>query len=62
MEEERRAKGKGKVQVKIDGMVKIEHKQGLKHFTHDGALEAIAKFVACDDQVKELSVEASMNN
>jgi hypothetical protein len=64
MEEERRAKGKGKgkVQVKIDGMVEIEHKQGSKQFTRDGALEAIAKFVACDDQVKELSVEASMNN
>ena len=62
MEEERRAKGKGKVQVKIDGMVEIEHKQGLKQFTRDGALEVIAKFVVCDDQVKELSAEASMNN
>ena len=50
------------MQVKIDGMVEIEHKQGSKQFTHDRALEAIAKFVACDDQVKELSVEASMNN
>jgi hypothetical protein len=46
MEEEK----KGKAQTKIDDMMELEHIP-RKQFSRDGALEAIAKFVACDDQV-----------
>lgn len=49
MEEEK----KGKAQAKIDDMIEIEHIP-RKQFSRDGALEAIAKFVACDDQVRGL--------
>ena len=38
---------KTQVQMKLDGVViKQEH---IKEFSHDGILEAVAKFVACDD-------------
>ena len=40
-------KPKGKQQVKLDGM--LEKKQ--QEFTREGVIEAVAKFVACDDQV-----------
>jgi hypothetical protein len=42
-------KAKGKKQEKIDRM--LEKQTGLQEFTHDGVIEAVAKFVACDDQV-----------
>ncbi len=46
MEEERQnAKG----QTKLDGA--FENLGASKEFTREGALDAIARFVACDDQV-----------
>ena len=50
MEEERNASKGGKVQLKTDGIVDIQRIPISAQFTHDGALEAIAKFVVCDDQ------------
>jgi hypothetical protein len=41
-------------QLKIDNMVEIEHIPIAKQFTRDGALDAIARFVACDDQALAL--------
>jgi len=40
----------GKRQVKIDGMLEVQEPR-LKQFTCDGALNAIVRFVTCDDQV-----------
>jgi hypothetical protein len=37
-------------QLTIEDMVKIEHIPMSKQFTRDGALHAITRFVACDDQ------------
>ena len=49
MEEEKNM-SKGKGQLKIDGMVDIQRIPISSQFTCEGALDAIAKFVACDDQ------------
>lgn len=45
-----------KAQAKIDRMLEIQPKLKLKQFTRDGALEAIAQFVVCDDQVWKINV------
>jgi hypothetical protein len=42
-----KTKPKGKQQVKLDGMLEKQQQE----FTCDGVMEAVAKFVACDDQV-----------
>jgi hypothetical protein len=42
-----KTKPKGKQQVKLDGMLEKQQQE----FTRDGVTEAVAKFVACDDQV-----------
>lgn len=47
---------KGKTQAKIDSLLEIQPKPNPKQFTHDGALQAIVQFVACDDQVQQLNV------
>jgi hypothetical protein len=54
MEEEKREKGK--TQAKIDGMLKIQPKPSSEPFTRDGVLQAVAQFVACDDQVMKINV------
>lgn len=40
---------KGKKQGLIDNM--LEKAKAPQEFTRDGVIEAVAKFVACDDQV-----------
>jgi hypothetical protein len=42
-----KTKPKAKQQVKLDGMLEKQKQV----FTRDGVTEAVAKFVACDDQV-----------
>ena len=56
MEEEKR-EAPGKRQKKIDGMFVLEPSKRLNHFTRDGALDAIAMFVVCNDQVQKLHME-----
>ena len=41
-----------KKQSKLDGLFKEKQKQPAG-FSREGALEAVAKFIACDDQVSE---------
>ena len=55
MEEEKKQL-KGKTQAKIDSLLEIQPKPNLKQFTHDGALEVIAQFIACDYQVQQINV------
>jgi hypothetical protein len=50
MEEDKKNMTKRKGQLTIDGMVDIERIPMSSQFTREGALDAIAKFVACDDQ------------
>jgi hypothetical protein len=40
---------KEKTQGKLDGL--IERVQGPREFTRESALQAVTKFIACDDQV-----------
>jgi hypothetical protein len=47
-EEQRQA---GTVQVKIDEMLEAQPKRKPNQFMRDGAVQAIAQFVVCDDQV-----------
>lgn len=53
--EEKRLAGKG--QAKIDEMLEIQQKLKPKQFTCDGAVEAIAQFIVCDDQVRQYNVK-----
>lgn len=61
-EEKELSKGKGKAQLKIDDMVDIERIPISKQFTREGALEAIAKFVACDDQALGMVEKPAFRN
>ena len=40
---------KGSAQTKLDGI--FEKEKTLREFSREGVLEAVAHFVACDDQV-----------
>ena len=48
MQAEKNGRPKGK-QQEIDKM--LEKRTGPQEFTREGVIEAVAKFVACDDQV-----------
>ena len=48
---EREAVKKPKKQVKLDGM--FENLKKPAEFSREGIIEAVAKFVACDDQVSQ---------
>lgn len=52
MEEAKKAKGG--VLTKLDGI--LEKSDEAKDFTREGILDATAKLVVCDDQVRLLSV------
>jgi hypothetical protein len=53
MEEERTKKGQ--TQTKLDAI--LEKQAGPKEFTREGALDVIAQFVACDDQVWRIRMQ-----
>lgn len=55
--QEEKQQSKGKMHAKIVGMLVIEPKPSLKQFSRDGALQAIAQFIVCDDQVKKLNIK-----
>ena len=40
---------KGSAQTKLDGI--FEEEKTLREFSQEGVLKAVARFVACDDQV-----------
>jgi hypothetical protein len=51
---EREAAKKPKKQTNLDGIVTMEKRPA--DFSRDGILEAVAKLIACDDQVRQILI------